>query len=129
MGKSTPESFTARETTEDDQFGAERYFFAGSEMSLEGFSKTFGGNNGAGRRVAGRAKMLEGSASPLGSGGKMTQKESVVDFGDAIGKELQSLYDDVVAQPVPDRFLSLLNQLEKNVVSSGRSNSAPMERK
>ena len=51
-----------------------------------------------------------------------------VDFGDAIGKELQNLYDDLVAQPVPDRFLNLLNQLEKNVISSGMSNGAPGER-
>lgn len=50
------------------------------------------------------------------------------DFGDAIGKELQSLYDDLVAQPIPDRFLNLLNQLEKNVVSSGLSVGAPGER-
>ncbi len=51
-----------------------------------------------------------------------------VDFGDAIGKELQNLYDDLVAQPVPDRFLNLLNQLEKNMVSSGVSSGAPRER-
>jgi hypothetical protein len=50
------------------------------------------------------------------------------DFGDVIGKELQNLYDDLVAQPIPDRFLTLLNQLEKNMVSSGRSVGAPGER-
>jgi hypothetical protein len=51
-----------------------------------------------------------------------------MDYGDAIGKELQNLYDDVVAQPVPDRFLNLLNQLEKNMLSSGLSIGAPGER-
>ena len=51
-----------------------------------------------------------------------------VDFGDAIGKELQNLYDDVVAQPVPDRFLSLLNQLEKSALSLDASPHAPRER-
>jgi hypothetical protein len=33
-------------------------------------------------------------------------------IGEHIGKELRDLYEDVVAQPVPDRFLELLNQLE-----------------
>jgi hypothetical protein len=56
------------------------------------------------------------------------RKRRGLDFGDAIGKELQTLYDDLVAQPVPDRFLNLLNQLEKNMVSSGLSDSAPGER-
>ena len=51
-----------------------------------------------------------------------------MDFGDVIGKELQNLYDDVVAQPVPDRFLSLLNQLEKNALSTGSPSRAPRER-
>ncbi|MBM3575373.1 MAG: hypothetical protein FJX39_06585 [Alphaproteobacteria bacterium] len=56
------------------------------------------------------------------------KKEHAVDFGDVIGKELQNLYDDVVAQPVPDRFLSLLNQLEKNALSSSAPSRAPRER-
>ena len=55
-------------------------------------------------------------------------KERGVDFGDVIGKELQNLYDDVVAQPVPDRFLSLLNQLEKSALSTGSPSRAPRER-
>jgi hypothetical protein len=33
-------------------------------------------------------------------------------IGEHIGRELRNLYDDVVAQPVPDRFLDLLNRLE-----------------
>jgi hypothetical protein len=39
------------------------------------------------------------------------------EIGELIGKELRSLYDDVVAQPVPDRFLDLLNQLESSTIS------------
>jgi hypothetical protein len=31
----------------------------------------------------------------------------------------------VVAQPVPDRFLKLLNQLETNVLSSSATSDAP----
>lgn len=60
--------------------------------------------------------------------GSDSRRPGGVDFGDAIGKELQNLYDDVVAQPVPDRFLSLLNQLEKNALSLDASPHAPRER-
>jgi hypothetical protein len=38
--------------------------------------------------------------------------------GEYIGRELRGLYDDVVAQPVPDRFLSLLNKLESGAISA-----------
>jgi Anti-sigma factor NepR len=31
---------------------------------------------------------------------------------DALGKKLRSLYNEVADQPVPDRFLDLLSQLE-----------------
>ncbi|MFA6206240.1 NepR family anti-sigma factor [Methylocystis sp. H62] len=48
-----------------------------------------------------------------------------MEFQDSIGKELRNLYDDVAAQPVPDRFLKLLNQLETNVLSSPATSSAP----
>ncbi len=32
---------------------------------------------------------------------------------DHIGQQLQAVYDDVVSQPIPDRFLELLSQLGK----------------
>jgi len=38
--------------------------------------------------------------------------------GDYIGRELRGIYDDVVAQPVPDRFLALLNKLESGAISA-----------
>lgn len=38
-------------------------------------------------------------------------------IGEQIGRELRVLFDDVVSQPVPDRFLELLNQLEKATIS------------
>ena len=31
-----------------------------------------------------------------------------------IGRQLRAIYDGVVAQPVPDRFLELLNELERS---------------
>jgi len=56
-------------------------------------------------------------------GAKPVQRRRSVEYQDSIGKELRNLYDDVVAQPVPDRFLKLLNQLETNVLSSATSNA------
>ncbi len=34
------------------------------------------------------------------------------EVSDLIGERLRSFYDDVAKQPVPDRFLDLLNQLQ-----------------
>ncbi|GGH26907.1 hypothetical protein GCM10007036_35070 [Alsobacter metallidurans] len=34
------------------------------------------------------------------------------DVNAQIGRQLRSIYDSVVSQPVPDRFLELLNQLD-----------------
>jgi hypothetical protein len=39
------------------------------------------------------------------------------DLGEQIGKELRELYDDMLSQPVPDRFVELLNELEKGSIS------------
>jgi hypothetical protein len=35
------------------------------------------------------------------------------DVADQIGLGLRSVYDDVLSQPVPDRFFDLLRQLER----------------
>ena len=32
---------------------------------------------------------------------------------DRIGDHLRAMYDDLIQQPVPDRFVELLNRLEK----------------
>lgn len=32
---------------------------------------------------------------------------------DHIGRQLRAVYDDLLSQPVPDRFLELLDQLDK----------------
>ena len=34
-----------------------------------------------------------------------------------IGKQLKAVYDDVLNQPIPDRFLDLLSQLESKTGS------------
>ncbi|WP_018267324.1 MULTISPECIES: NepR family anti-sigma factor [Methylosinus] len=43
------------------------------------------------------------------------------DLGEQIGEQLRGLYDDVLSQPVPDRFLELLNRLESDPISPERS--------
>ena len=52
-------------------------------------------------------------------GGPCAKKPaSKSEIADQIGLHLRSVYDDVLAQPVPGRFLELLRQLER--VSSSR---------
>lgn len=45
---------------------------------------------------------------------KVNMKHSLAkpEVSDLIGERLRSFYDDVAKQPVPDRFLDLLNQLQ-----------------
>ena len=100
MGKNNPENLFSRLSAEKAPFGAEKRYAAGAEH----------------RTLGSASAVLDGS------------RRDGIDFGDAIGKELQNLYDDVIAQPVPDRFLSLLNQLEKNALSLDASSRAPRER-
>jgi Anti-sigma factor NepR len=44
-------------------------------------------------------------------GKKPAEKQAI---GEQIGRQLRSVYNDVLAQPVPDRFLDLLRELEKD---------------
>lgn len=44
-----------------------------------------------------------------------------------IGRELREIYDDVLAQPVPDRFLSLLNKLDAGAISAAQTADRPGE--
>lgn len=55
------------------------------------------------------------------------QRPRAGDVGGAIGRELRNLFDDIVAQPVPDRFLVLLDRLEKDMLSSEAPPTAPGE--
>lgn len=48
------------------------------------------------------------------------------DVGEQIGEQLRGLYDDILNQPIPDRFLELLNRLESDPISPQRS-KAPGE--
>lgn len=46
-------------------------------------------------------------------------------IGEQIGKELRVLYEEVVTQPIPDRFLELLNELEKTTISNKGDKKTP----
>ena len=48
----------------------------------------------------------------IGSGPCARKAVSKPDIADQIGVHLRGIYDDVLAQPVPGRFLDLLQQLE-----------------
>ncbi|HMF05592.1 MAG TPA: NepR family anti-sigma factor [Methylocella sp.] len=48
----------------------------------------------------------------MGGGPCPRKPASKSEIADQIGMQLRSIYDDVLAQPVPGRFLDLLQQLE-----------------
>lgn len=127
MVKNSPENAVARAASEDDEHRAETHFPGKLPRSLATVAAGLGAGANSTRNLKSEDLAAMGGVS-LCSSERAQKKMRNVDFGDAIGKELQNLYDDLVAQPVPDRFLNLLNQLEKNVVSSGMSIGAPGER-
>ncbi len=124
MVKNSPENAVARAKPDGDQLCVDARRFPGTlPRSLAAVAAGLG--VGATRPANGTDTT---DALSLRDTERNGHKMRSPDFGDAIGKELQNLYDDVVAQPVPDRFLTLLNQLEQNMVSSGLSRGAPGER-
>jgi len=52
------------------------------------------------------------SETGIGGGPCSRKAVSKSDIADQIGVHLRCIYDDVLAQPVPGRFLDLLQQLE-----------------
>jgi Anti-sigma factor NepR len=48
---------------------------------------------------------------------KMNQTSAKPEVSDLIGQRLRNYYDEVAKQPVPDRFMDLLNQLEAATTS------------
>ncbi len=58
-------------------------------------------------------KNKDGDASKLNNK-KVEKHQSLArpEVSDLIGERLRSFYDDVAKQPVPDRFIELLNQLQ-----------------
>lgn len=57
---------------------------------------------------AGTTRSIEGTAQP----GQILPFESQVQGH--IGRQLRALYDHVLDQPIPDRFLALLSQLDES---------------
>ncbi len=55
-------------------------------------------------------------SAPSAALGPLRAKKTVEkqDIAEQIGRQLRSVYNDVLAQPVPDRFLDLLRELEKD---------------
>ena len=51
-------------------------------------------------------------AKQISGGPRAKKPASKSEIADQIGLHLRSVYDDVLAQPVPGRFLELLRQLE-----------------
>ncbi len=126
MVKNSPENAVVRLQPDGDQPQADARRFPGT---LPRSLATVAAGLGVGApRPANEEKTAGLGPLKLCKKGRNDHKMRSLDFGDAIGKELQNLYDDLVAQPVPDRFLNLLNQLEQNMISSGRSDGAPGER-
>lgn len=112
MGKNKPDNIAPRVSSEGEEVRVESRYFSGSDArSVEAIAANMGDWGGSRREKSIEARGGAVRLTPVRNGG--------VDFGDAIGKELQSIYDDVVAQPVPDRFLNLLTMLEKNMLPSG----------
>lgn len=55
--------------------------------------------------------------------GCIRKAASKSEVADQISEHLRTLYDDVLKQPVPDRFLELLRQLEGDKPDSPPSNN------
>jgi hypothetical protein len=57
------------------------------------------------------ASDLAGSG-PAGPG-KEPPRDAALSIQEHIGRELRAMFEDVVAQPVPERLLQLLDELER----------------
>ena len=64
---------------------------------------------GAGRRDVGTGGGGGRRAGKAGDNGEIDPRVQC-----EIGRQLKAFYDDVISEPVPDRFLELLQQLEKS---------------
>jgi hypothetical protein len=62
-------------------------------------------------------KSAKSEASGTRRGSMHPQWSGTNEIGEQIGKELRELYNDMLSQPIPDRFLDLLNELEKESLS------------
>lgn len=78
-----------------------------SDMETSG--RTGGGPSGGGAKPAAGASTSPGrEAAAFGS-----------DLQSSIGRQLRSMYNDLLQEPVPDRFLQLLSDLEGKEAATG----------
>jgi len=61
---------------------------------------------------AGEPAHRDGGDSP--ASGSCKPAAAAVDVQGYIGRQLRAVYDDVAKQPVPERFLALMRQLEQS---------------
>jgi hypothetical protein len=52
------------------------------------------------------------AARDSGEDGAVRTRKRTANVKDHIGRQLRALYDEVASQPVPDRFMELLNRLD-----------------
>ncbi|WP_306304359.1 NepR family anti-sigma factor [Aureimonas sp. AU4] len=73
---------------------------------------------------------MEGSASAAPAGDPAPEGDpSGLGTSSAIGRRLKAYYDDVASEPVPDRFLMLLDALDKaESEPSGKTSPSRNER-
>lgn len=60
------------------------------------------------------------SSGHKGSGPKLEQETQ-----NALGRELRAMYDGLIEEPVPERFLKLLDQLEQVDAADGETKGRP----
>jgi len=68
-------------------------------------------------QAEGRSVIADALSNTQLSGGNSSTLGS--DIQAKIGQHLRAMYDDVVRQGVPDRFMDLLSQLDKPAAASG----------
>lgn len=70
-----------------------------------------------------RDEMLEQAGLGADKSGKILPLET--DLQAQIGRQLRAIYDGVLAQPVPDRFLELLDQLDRETPADAGGEETP----
>ncbi len=91
----------------------------------DGLGMASGGRNDGRRQTLALVEHGEsGKASERG--GDIPRRAPITNFSaEHIGRELRASYQDIVDQPVPDRFLELLNKLEDGTISRKENSQKP----
>lgn len=80
-------------------------------------------------RTGGGPSVSAGGAKPAGGATTSPGREAAAfgsDLQSSIGRQLRSMYNDLLQEPVPDRFLQLLSDLEgkEAATASGKAETA-----